>query len=230
MKLTLNAFAGAALVLLSLPSGASAATVISQPLATPTPTIQYSLVGGQQEASQFTLGSTTSITGATFYGAALSGPIPSIFTIQFYSSHSNPNPLLGNLPLAELYNSNTTASSYVSAGVNDNLGAAVQLFSVNFAPFTALAGVDYFFAASDLAVNGYNFGVETSSTGVGAQTGNGIAGFYALRTSEAFSLTADGATNGAVPEPATWAMMLLGFGAIGFGMRRRSRVLVQQAA
>lgn len=25
----------------------------------------------------------------------------------------------------------------------------------------------------------------------------------------------------AVPEPATWAMMLLGFGAIGFGMRRR---------
>lgn len=26
---------------------------------------------------------------------------------------------------------------------------------------------------------------------------------------------------GAVPEPGTWAMMLLGFGAIGFGMRRR---------
>jgi hypothetical protein len=27
--------------------------------------------------------------------------------------------------------------------------------------------------------------------------------------------------NSAVPEPATWAMMLLGFGAIGFSMRRR---------
>ncbi|TCJ39513.1 PEPxxWA-CTERM sorting domain-containing protein [Parafrankia sp. BMG5.11] len=26
---------------------------------------------------------------------------------------------------------------------------------------------------------------------------------------------------GAVPEPATWAMMLFGFGAVGFGMRRR---------
>ncbi|MDP3782272.1 MAG: PEPxxWA-CTERM sorting domain-containing protein [Sphingopyxis sp.] len=25
----------------------------------------------------------------------------------------------------------------------------------------------------------------------------------------------------AVPEPGTWAMVLLGFGAIGFGMRRR---------
>lgn len=28
-------------------------------------------------------------------------------------------------------------------------------------------------------------------------------------------------TTSAVPEPATWAMMLFGFGAIGFGMRRR---------
>lgn len=30
-----------------------------------------------------------------------------------------------------------------------------------------------------------------------------------------------GPHDGAVPEPATWAMMLLGFGAIGFSMRRR---------
>jgi hypothetical protein len=29
---------------------------------------------------------------------------------------------------------------------------------------------------------------------------------------------------GAVPEPGTWAMMLIGFGAIGFSMRRRRRV------
>lgn len=30
------------------------------------------------------------------------------------------------------------------------------------------------------------------------------------------------AVNGAVPEPTTWALMLLGFGAVGFGMRRRN--------
>jgi hypothetical protein len=30
--------------------------------------------------------------------------------------------------------------------------------------------------------------------------------------------------NGAVPEPATWAMMLLGFGAVGFAMRRRKQM------
>ena len=31
-------------------------------------------------------------------------------------------------------------------------------------------------------------------------------------------------TAGAVPEPATWAMMLLGFGMVGFAMRKRSNV------
>ena len=29
---------------------------------------------------------------------------------------------------------------------------------------------------------------------------------------------------GAVPEPATWAMMMLGFGGLGFAMRRRAKV------
>ena len=34
----------------------------------------------------------------------------------------------------------------------------------------------------------------------------------------------------AVPEPATWAMMLLGFGAIGFAMRRKRRPVLRQLA
>jgi hypothetical protein len=36
-------------------------------------------------------------------------------------------------------------------------------------------------------------------------------------------------TTAAVPEPATWAMMLFGFGAVGFGMRRRRRADKGQA-
>lgn len=34
----------------------------------------------------------------------------------------------------------------------------------------------------------------------------------------------------AVPEPATWALMLLGFGGIGFAMRRRTRPALRQVA
>ena len=37
------------------------------------------------------------------------------------------------------------------------------------------------------------------------------------------------ATAGAIPEPATWAMMLAGFGAVGFAMRRRQKVAVSFA-
>jgi len=35
---------------------------------------------------------------------------------------------------------------------------------------------------------------------------------------------------GAVPEPATWAMMLLGFGGIGAAMRRRRKEILPQLA
>jgi hypothetical protein len=38
------------------------------------------------------------------------------------------------------------------------------------------------------------------------------------------------AVGAAVPEPGTWAMMLLGFGAIGFTMRQRRPALLRQDA
>jgi hypothetical protein len=59
-------------------------------------------------------------------------------------------------------------------------------------------------------------------------TFNGRSNFFAFDI-----LNVDTATQvGAVPEPATWAMMLLGFGAIGVGFRRsrRQQIASLQAA
>lgn len=62
--------------------------------------------------------------------------------------------------------------------------------------------------------------------------GNHTLTFTATNTSSMLG-TYSGSFNFAVapvPEPATWAMMLLGFGGIGFAMRRGRRQLAPQAA
>ena len=69
----------------------------------------------------------------------------------------------------------------------------------------------------------------TYAVAVGACCANGGRNFnggYRLNV----SLTAPGTTMGAVPEPGTWTMMLIGFGAIGASMRRRRTNVVAQIA
>jgi len=68
--------------------------------------------------------------------------------------------------------------------------------------------------------------VELAATGhsivVQGTVGSGGSGSY----SGNFNIT----NSGGVPEPATWAMMLLGFGGIGYSMRRRRRTSLLQLA
>ena len=55
----------------------------------------------------------------------------------------------------------------------------------------------------------------------------GSAGSGAADVAHGFVLTQG---SGAVPEPSTWAMMLVGFGAVGFAIRRHRKHLSVQAA
>ena len=94
--------------------------------------------------------------------------------------------------------------------------------------FHAFEGSDVpAFGASNLNFEGaceglYDSLAQTVSTTVGASytlkfsLSNSAAGPNGLRV-----FATDAAVTGAVPEPATWAMMLLGFGGIGMVMRRR---------
>ena len=55
-------------------------------------------------------------------------------------------------------------------------------------------------------------------------TTNSRLNSYGFETTPGVGITATTALAAAVPEPATWGMMILGMGAIGFAMRRRSGV------
>ena len=76
-------------------------------------------------------------------------------------------------------------------------------------------------------MNGSNrFGVEAvdgaTLTGLTITSSNGFGSLTQLRIAPG--------TFGAVPEPSTWALMLVGFGAIGASMRRRRARLIPQFA
>jgi hypothetical protein len=112
--------------------------------------------------------------------------------------------------------------------------------STAFQAFSPGAG----FGAMDtvsLASDGTNPMVATAPGGLGTLYENSATGvsdsraFQLLDAQESFSiemLQSPGGRGGisfalataAVPEPATWAMMLVGFGAVGFGVRRRNNV------
>ncbi|MEO8142341.1 MAG: PEPxxWA-CTERM sorting domain-containing protein [Sphingomicrobium sp.] len=85
---------------------------------------------------------------------------------------------------------------------------------------TDLSGVtnaaNYGWTQDRYAGGGFAFPTSTSGGGYG-QNGIAIVNFSVVQ-------------NAAVPEPATWAMMLIGFGGIGASLRRRKRVMFAQAA
>lgn len=74
--------------------------------------------------------------------------------------------------------------------------------------------VDVFFRALSPFAAGQTYETDTAGRGVG--TGSGA--FYQYTTGR---LTITERMT-AVPEPATWAMLILGFGAVGGALRRRS--------
>lgn len=87
-------------------------------------------------------------------------------------------------------------------------------------------GADNFYYLMGQFVSGNGLGFDTAagtSANLFASVGN-----YRVNSvnpfQSGFVTATSSAVAGAVPEPATWAMMLFGFGGIGFAMRRRLKV------
>lgn len=114
---------------------------------------------------------------------------------------------------ANRVNFNNLAGTFTGAGGTTNVASNVNFGSSFFAP------------------------IIVNATGFGPGIFSGPDLFNGSRTTPIFNLgifqlnqtTGVGGTltisqvQAAVPEPATWAMMILGFGIIGFGLRRRKQ-------
>ena len=118
-------------------------------------------------------------------------------------------------------------------GTTRDVGAGAYSFDFGLTQGANLTGATTYFGfrTANLGVVTYDyqsdalpgaFAVQDTSAGMGATYTFGQGGSadngYGLNY-RAYSINA---TTAAVPEPATWAMMMFGFGGLGYAMRRKS--------
>jgi hypothetical protein len=180
---------------------ASAAQAVSVPATTSTPTALGSITAGQAYTVTAT-GAADLLTGYNGLGLPFTANgIPTYTITGTYSSFS-PNGLD--------YDPSQNPSAHGIGGAGVLFGALLGTFTA-----TPTGPGDYFLLGSN-----YSFTAGSSGTLYGVV--NDCPNCYA-DNSGGFTVTLALATGlpVGVPEPGTWAMMLLGLGGIGFAMRRK---------
>jgi hypothetical protein len=126
-----------------------------------------------------------------------------------------------------------TSNNSISAfDVNTNAGVlpAFHYVDANSGAYVGGgAGPNNFITIADTGTRYFNFSFA-SSLATGASQSISTSSSYECNNCGTFRrVTAGTVSTGAVPEPATWAMMILGMGAVGFAMRRKSNVTTRVA-
>jgi hypothetical protein len=187
------------------------------------------ITGGYQTFDDFSLSSKATVTQVSWYGFYMNsdgGPNPATPTttswqLGFYANS-------GTLPGAALYSTTLADSSVTAAFLGDvsGLGETVPFykFTANLPTgFSASASTTYWFSAlSEQPTFEPFFSWSPSNIGDGSAeldlpgSANGDANLlYSVADNRAFILSG----TSAVPEPGAWALMLLGVGGAGAGLR-----------
>jgi hypothetical protein len=209
-------------VVLALPSGlsagASAATLYDQPWdGTGTATGSQNDTGGGNGNfatvyDNFTLGGAATITGVSFKGGYFNPPSSGSiarFTIAFYADNAGqPGSALSTFFISGDGGENGCATAGPSLACNYSL-------AVNFG---AAAGTQYWMSIVPDVSFPPQWGWEAGLNGDGRSFQDFFGSRSELTSDMAFTLSGNAAV---VPEPATWAMMLGGFGMAGAAVRRR---------
>ena len=147
----------------------------------------------------------------------------------------------------------TTQYLYVSSALSPNNATRTSPYALSSVSFY-WGSIDTYNSVTVLGANGTSLGTfggslfppangdqgaSTSNERVNFTAGPGeaITGLRFASTGVAFEVDSVAGSplggisgTGAVPEPATWAMMLVGLGAVGVGVRRRNRTMVAVAS
>jgi hypothetical protein len=178
----------------------------------------------------------TAVYSATLSGAAESPPNASTGTgTATVTIDDVANTMLVEVTFSGL--TGTTTASHIHAPtavpLTGTAGVATQTPTFSGFPLGVTSGT-YSNLFDLLTASTYNASFVTANGGSAAGAESAL--LSALASGKAYlnihtSAFGGGEIRGflvAVPEPASWAMMLLGFGAIGFAMRRRPRISLRR--
>ena len=165
------------------------------------------------EAAPFTLTSAATITGFEFGG--WTGTATPISSISY-----------GFSPTVDFSTPSTTTLSAGPVITSTALGLyTVRDYSASISPVTLAAGTYYFNLFNAQGSGSGTYWDLNNSSPTAYYSYGGTALPTEVGSNLAFTLFGPA---GAVPEPGTWAMMLLGFGVVGASLRRRP--VAQRAA
>lgn len=169
-------------------------------------TITSPLPGAITEAWTWANGDTVDYHGGDFYGASVPSPVSATLTIKGVT-HAFTGSRLGDSwkqdGVDTIYHQadsdvGTWINTYVYSYDNDFINNTDQTMPL-----------DYVVQAADTATGSFSIGMF-------------VTGGWLTPT----RVTVTAADTGAVPEPATWATMIIGFGFVGAAMRKRHHVKI----
>jgi hypothetical protein len=209
---------------LMLPSLANAATVVDYSVDVLGITNDFSaqnFATGQNFLGQFTLAAPTILKAGAIYAADGFFETGTSLTVRIRADAA------GAPDVTNLYEFNTTVVAIDSVGSSSQ--SSLFRIAGNFGSIALAAGT-YWFGMSGTESGAWALNYYDGGTYPGAWqlSGNTLQFSFNNQVGLPFQLY-DEAIPGGVPEPASWAMLIAGFGLTGAAMRRRSRAITVNA-